>query len=236
MRPDRRPSRALTGRSLIHQHLVALHRAVQLIRRNKQIVVAIGASIGPHKAIAIAMQIEPARHQPVARRAATTWVPIRGSIYARELVHSRRLLEGRRRQRPLLRLGLHQLAARGDPRQLLQQQTPLAPAAQPQLADQLFVSRAMSRRALNAPDQLAVRLWVRSLRHQLRDIPRLNRALSRAQLYYFAAAFSSPTACSSVVPGGTSVNSVFTSSSCSPMVLKNSAWPLMCTCVSVISQ
>jgi hypothetical protein len=35
--------------------------------------------------------------------------------------------------------------------------------------------------------------------------------------------FSISTACSSVVPGGTSVKSDFTSSSCCPIVLKNSA-------------
>ena len=69
-------------RGLIHQHLIALHCAVQLVRRNKQIVVAIRAAIGTHEAVAIAMQVEPACHQPVARRPSTTLgAPFTRSIY-----------------------------------------------------------------------------------------------------------------------------------------------------------
>ena len=49
-------------RSLIHQNLIALHRTIQLIRRNKKIIVAIRASIRPHKSISIAMEIQLPRH------------------------------------------------------------------------------------------------------------------------------------------------------------------------------
>ena len=41
---------------------------------------------------------------------------------------------------PVLAVQLGQLAAHGQPRQLLQQQTPLSPAAQAQFAHQLLVS------------------------------------------------------------------------------------------------
>ena len=64
-----RPPPIPPRRSLIHQHLIALHRAIQLIRRNKKIVAPIHASIRPDEPIPIAMQIEPSRQQPVPRSA-----------------------------------------------------------------------------------------------------------------------------------------------------------------------
>ena len=63
-----RPPAVAPRRGLVHQHLVALHRAIQFIRRNKQIVVAIAAPIGPHKAVPIPVQVQLPGHQPVPCR------------------------------------------------------------------------------------------------------------------------------------------------------------------------
>jgi hypothetical protein len=54
---------------------------------------------------------------------------------------------------PVLAVQLGQRAARGQPRQLLQQQTPLPPAAQAQLAHQLLVSGLAAGRAGNPRHQ-----------------------------------------------------------------------------------
>ena len=89
-------------------------------------------AIGPHKAVAVAMQIEAAGDQVVACR---------------------------RRERgnaPVLAIQLGQLAAHGQARQLLQQQAPLAPAAEAQLAHQLLVSGFAAGGAGNARDQFAI--------------------------------------------------------------------------------
>jgi hypothetical protein len=66
----------------------------------------------------------------------------------------------------LLKLGLYQFAARCDAGQLLQQQTSLSSTAESELADELFVSRAMARGALNATNQLAIGLRIGSASHE----------------------------------------------------------------------
>ena len=73
------------------------------------------------------MQIEPAGGQIVARAARAQ----------------------RPGNAPVLAVQLDQFAARGQPRQLLQQQTPLASAAQAQFAHQLLVSGLLPGRARN---------------------------------------------------------------------------------------
>ncbi len=78
------------------------------------------------------MQIEPPGGQIVARAA-------RGSGNA-----------------PVLAIQLDQLAARGQPGQLLQQQTPLASAAQAQFAHQLLVSGLAAGRAGNPRHQFPI--------------------------------------------------------------------------------
>ena len=75
--------------------------------------------IGPHKAIAVAMQIEAAGGEIVARAA------LGGSGLGNA---------------PVLAVELAELAAHGEAGQLLQEQTPLASAAERQFADQLLVS------------------------------------------------------------------------------------------------
>ena len=57
---------------------------------------------------------------------------------------------------PVLAVQLDQLAAHGQPRQLLQQQTPLPSAAQRQLAHQLLVSGLPAGRAGNPRQQFLV--------------------------------------------------------------------------------
>ena len=64
---------AAIGARRLHfdQHLVALHGAVDLVGRDEDIVFLARIAwraIGPHKAVAVAMQIEPAGGQIVARR------------------------------------------------------------------------------------------------------------------------------------------------------------------------
>ena len=59
-------------------------------------------------------------------------------------------------QRPVLAVDLHQLAAGGHPRQLLEQQAPLAPAGKPELAHQLLVAGLASGCACNPRFELAV--------------------------------------------------------------------------------
>ena len=76
------------------------------------------------------MQIQLPRHQPVARHPALgLGAPFTRSIFARGWGPPSRLLKRRPWQRPLFELRLHQFPTRRNPRQLLQQQTPLAPAA-----------------------------------------------------------------------------------------------------------
>src|ERR1019366_5515944 len=123
----------------LDQHLVALHGAIDLIGRNKNVVYHLtdadlsvgapgvghtgslpwvhrgGSSIRSHKAVAIAVQIEAAGNKVVAAA-------------------------GRARNAPVLAIELGQVAADRQPGELLQQQAPLAPAAQAELAHKLLVS------------------------------------------------------------------------------------------------
>ncbi len=149
-------------RRLVNKNLIPLHRPVQLIRRNKKIISPIHTSIRPHKPIPIAMQIQPPRHQPVPSS------PMLHRRLKAVTLHPLRLLRSRRRQTPLLALRLHQLTTSRNASKLFQQQSPLAPPAQPKLTNQLFIPRAMPRRALNQPHQLTISLWIRSMCHRLR--------------------------------------------------------------------
>ena len=118
------------GRLHIDQHLVALHRAVDLVGRNKNVFAHARngrlpaefagrlARVGTDKTVAVAMQIEPPGGQIVARAAC-------GSAAG----------DG-----PVFPVHLGQRATRRHARQLLQQQTPLAAAAEREFAHQLLVS------------------------------------------------------------------------------------------------
>ena len=119
------------GRFELNQHLIALHRAVDLVGRNENVFLhfrrlARLPCIRPDKAVAVAMQVQPPGGQIVARAARA---PKAGNCPGNV---------------PVLTVQLGQRAAHGQAGQLLQQQTPLPPAAQAQLADQLLVSGLLS--------------------------------------------------------------------------------------------
>ena len=95
-----------------------------------------GLSIGPDKAVAIAVQIEPARNQVVA-------VPCRTR-------------GDRSGNTPLLAIELGELAADGETRQMFEQKTALAPTAKSEFADELFVSGFAARRRCDAGEQIAI--------------------------------------------------------------------------------
>ncbi len=106
-------------RGKFDQHLVALHGAVDFVGWNKNIVFfhSTLASVGTHEPVAIAMQIETAGEEVIAGCAA-----------------------GLAGNAPVLAIGFDEVAASRDAGQLLQQKTPLAPAAEAEFAHQLLVS------------------------------------------------------------------------------------------------
>ena len=55
-------------RCLVDQHFVALHGAVQVVRRDEQVVLAPGAAVRTHKAEAVAVEVQPARDKVFAGR------------------------------------------------------------------------------------------------------------------------------------------------------------------------
>ena len=123
----------------LHQHLVALHGSVNLVGGNEDILVHRHRGlprIGPHKAEPIAMQVKPTGHQIVA---------CAGGRPTRRFGNA-----------PYLAVDFCELLTRGKPRKLLQQQTPLAAAAQTQFAHELFISRLASWRARNSRQQISI--------------------------------------------------------------------------------
>ena len=112
------------------------------------------------------MQIQPPRHQPVPSSAQLLHLAASHPAPSHTLRHALCLLRSSRRQTPLLICRLHQLPTSRNPRQLLQQQPPLAPTTQPQLPNQLFISRPMSRpsvqSAASSHDQSADKVSVPS--------------------------------------------------------------------------
>ncbi len=115
------------GRLDLHQHLVALHGAVDLVGGNKNVFHHTRAlpRVGAHKPVAVAVQIEPPRHQVLSR--------------SRPLGNA-----------PMLAVHLGQQAVFRQPGQLLQQQSPGPSAAQLQVPRQVFVSGLLTGRAGNS--------------------------------------------------------------------------------------
>lgn len=62
----------------------------------------------------------------------------------------------RARERPVIAIRLHQLAADGEPGQLFEEETPRAPTGERKLADQLLVSGLLARGGGNPGEQLAI--------------------------------------------------------------------------------
>jgi hypothetical protein len=122
------------GRSEFHQYLVALHGAVDLAGRDKDIVLTTGlASKGTHKAVAVAVQVEAAGEEVVARAGC-----------------------GGARDAPHFPIELDEFAASGEAGQLFEQQAPLAPAAQAEFPDQLLEPGFGAGGAGDARDQFAI--------------------------------------------------------------------------------
>jgi hypothetical protein len=148
------------GRRQFDQDLVALHRAIDFVGRNKDVIVfsCALACIGTDEAISVAMKIETTREQVVARCAA-----------------------GLAGDGPMLAVGFDEVAASGDAGELFQKQAPLAPAAQADFADQLLVTGFASGRTRNVRQQFAIVHRSRveqagagqlALRDKLHDLPR----------------------------------------------------------------
>ncbi len=209
MRPERRAIAA--WRRFVYEDFVALHGAVQLVGRDEEIVVAVGASVGADEAVAVAMQVEPAGEEAVAR--GSHGLVARVVRFASGWAGG--LLEGGGGESPLLELGLHEFAACGDAGQLFEQEAAFAASAQAKFADELLVSSAMAGRALDAPDQFTVGLRIRSLRHLVPRIPRCIVRRVNSLMHVDAAyrlrvglpppaactgSFSNSMPCSSVVP------------------------------------
>ncbi|SPE19890.1 hypothetical protein SBA5_250120 [Candidatus Sulfotelmatomonas gaucii] len=125
------------GRVALHKHLVALHGGGDFVGRDEDVFVAgwllggSGPAIGADKAVAIAMQIEAAGDEVVAR-------------------------SSRAGKAPLLAIDLDKLSAGGDAGQLLEKQAALAAASEPKLANQLLVTGLPACGGGNAGDEFAV--------------------------------------------------------------------------------
>jgi hypothetical protein len=119
------------GRREFHQYLVALHSAIHLIGRNKDIVVTASlAGLWPYEAKAIAMHVQTAGEQVVASE--------------------------RHRECPMIAVRPDQLAAGSHAIELFQQHAALAAAPQPQFPDQLLVAGALAGGTFNAMEEFAV--------------------------------------------------------------------------------
>jgi hypothetical protein len=119
------------GRRKVHQHLVALHGAVYLVGRDKNVIVATRlASLGTHEPETLAMHIQPAGNQIV--------------------------VGGCHRESPMIRVGLDQLAPRRQSTKLFQQQPAFPAPAETKFTNQLLVSGSLTRGPFDSAEQLAV--------------------------------------------------------------------------------
>jgi hypothetical protein len=120
-----------SGRRKLHQNLVALHRAIYLVRRDKNVIVAAGlASLGTHKPESVAVHIQPAGNKIVARTC--------------------------HREGPMIGVELDQFAPRRHTAKLLQQQPAFPASAETKFTHQLLVSGPLTRGPFNSAEQLAV--------------------------------------------------------------------------------
>ena len=148
---------AAAGR-LVDEDFVALHGAVELVGRDEEVVVAVGAAVGADEAEAVAVEVEAAGDEAVAG-GAIDWLGVGGAGWAGGL------FRGGGGEGPLLGVELDEVAAGGDAGELLEQEAALAAAAEAELADELFVAGAAAGGALDAADELAVGVRVGGVRH-----------------------------------------------------------------------
>ena len=159
-------------RSFVHQHFIALHGAVEFVRRDEEIIVAVRRAIGPNKAEAVAMHVELAGDELVAGDALCGLEL--GSGGARSLFGSGL------RQGPEAGVQLYQVTAQRDAGELLQQEPARPSAAQSKLAHQLLVAGPVRWAAFDKTDDLTVgvgiwrRRWHRLTLWNLRKPARTN--------------------------------------------------------------
>ncbi len=128
MRPSLRPSRP--GRHELDEHLVALHGAVDLVRRDEDVFVDAGAGlfcIGPDEAVAVAVEVEPAGDEVVASGDGAG-------------------------QRPVVAVELDQSPGCGEAGEVLDEQAAFAPAGEREFADELLIAGALAGRAFDAAE------------------------------------------------------------------------------------
>ncbi len=119
------------GRREFHQYLVALHGAIHLVGRNKDVVVTASlAGLWPYEAKAVAMHVQTAGEQVVAG--------------------------DRHGEGPVIAVRLDQLAAGSHAVELFQQHAAFPAAAQPQFPDQLLVAGTLAGGTFNAMEEFAV--------------------------------------------------------------------------------
>jgi hypothetical protein len=123
------------GRGEFDEDFIALHGAVDLIGRDKDVIVFCCSltRIGADETVAVAMEIETAGEQVVAGCAG-----------------------GLPRNGPMLTISFDEVAARRDASQLLKEQTALTPAAQTDFADELLIAGFASGGTGNMRQQFAV--------------------------------------------------------------------------------
>ena len=148
-------------RRQLHQHIVALHRAAHFPRRNEDVFLDRGSRArllwrGPNKSVAIAVQIELARHQILAANPRPASLRFARLIPPRTALARTSLTRISFGNRPVIAIDLHQLPRAGEPSQLLAQFAALLAAAQPQFADQLLVPGAPVRQSRKMAQQVAV--------------------------------------------------------------------------------
>jgi hypothetical protein len=124
-----------TRRRKLDENLVPLHGAVDLVRRDKDVIIFARTlpGIRSHESISIAVKVQTPGEQILARR-------------------SRRLFA----DTPVLTVRFDQIAARSDAGKLFQQQTALAPSTQTKFPDKLLVTGFGPRRAPNVRQQFAI--------------------------------------------------------------------------------
>ncbi len=119
------------GRRQFDQYLVALHGAVHLVGRDKDVVIAAGLpALRPHEPKAVTVHIQTAGNQVVAR--------------------------GCLGQGPVITVWFDQFAARGHAVELFEQHAAFAAPTQPQFANQLLVAGALAGRTFDAVEKFAV--------------------------------------------------------------------------------
>jgi hypothetical protein len=114
-----------------NQDLIALHGAIQLVRRNEDVVVSAGlARFRADKSEAVAMHIQTTGEEVAAI--------------------------GCMGKRPMIAVGLYQLATGGHAVELFQQHAAFPASAEAQFAHQLLVPGALAGRTFNAAKEFAV--------------------------------------------------------------------------------